>query len=152
MKLSDLLENEQYDSSYKSVDNTLSLNESVLDNGIENLEPGLLCVLNFTNRVDDGKSNKIQVHGLIVAKTLTNPETDPWPVYDVYFWTNYNSGEYSGAILIKDLCIWRYMASVAPSEKFLKSVKKGELDDLVEDPNSLHYFNGDKKIYINKDK
>jgi len=141
------------------------LNEKIIDEvgGIDKFEPGLICVLDIFPMMDDDRITsdkgdfenqfkKLQkkAAGIPALIISANKLEDDWPVYDVWIWTRSNTGEASGAILLKDLCVWRYISDKDVPEWF----KNGFDDDWFKNAecdltfNQIHYYKGSKKIYL----
>lgn len=112
------------------IDNEIKLlNESTSETldrigSIDGFDVGFLCNINLVDRYN---SNSIIVPALIVNKY----KGDNLPYYDVYFWTKTNTGEYSGAILLKEICIWRYLSDKGIDSEWVSAAKSGELDELI---------------------
>ena len=127
-----LIESKGVNSFDSRIDNSIkAINESSSEtidivSGIDKFDIGFLCNISLSDRYN---SNSIIVPALIINKH--NIGEDDWPVYDVYFWTKTNTGEYSGAILLKEICIWRYLSDKAVDIELISAAKAGDLDDLV---------------------
>lgn len=133
--------------------------KEIYDRGIDNLKPGMLCVIGFPPLMDENFYNRerIEKEGLtqeelrkkisadvknasklpaiILEKKYTE---DKWPVYKVAFWTRYRNGyEISGAIYIDGFCVWRYFAGDSklpegkPPNWMLESIENGNFDELL---------------------
>jgi len=74
--------------------------------------------------------NRVKVPAIILNKKFTE---DEWPIYDIGFWTRGRSGEMSGMLEMKGVCIWRYFASDdtlgveegTPPEWLIKTLDEG---------------------------
>lgn len=125
-----------------------------IERAIDSFEPGQLVVLRFPGMMDSNHTvyplteeskakikEEIESAPQIPAVVLSKRYIDDWPVYDVGFWTRLRSGDTSGMLLLKDLCVWRYMAESngipegQPPEWFVSS--------LVDHPT---FFDGDYPV------
>lgn len=119
---------------------SLLLNESnILDKvgGIDKIENGLLCVLKLNSTIDNSSSNIV-----CLVNSFNNDEFGT--AYDVYIWTKWDNGSYSGAIKIKDLCVWRYITDIVPPNEFITACEKGNLNCLLQSGDKIHYYDGDR--------
>ena len=128
--------------------NRTQLNESTKTlekiGSIDKFGVGFLCNLTLGDRYSN---NSITVPALIVNKYKIGE--DEWPVYDVYFWTKTNTGEFSGAILLSQICLWRYLSDIEIDSFFIEAAKSGNLDNLVPYKKEEYCFSFIKNDKIN---
>lgn len=107
--------------------NYLNENSETLNKfgGIDKLDIGFMCNISLSD-----KYTNIIAPALIVNKYKIGE--DEWPAYDVYFWTKTNTGEFSGAILLSQICLWRYLSDIEIDSNFIESAKSGALDNLIQ--------------------
>lgn len=94
--------------------------------GIDKFDVGFMCNITLGDRYSN---NSITVPALIVNKYKIGE--DEWPVYDVYFWTKTNTNTFSGAILLSQICLWRYVSDLEIDVDLIKAAIKGEFDNLI---------------------
>lgn len=134
------------------IDNEIKLlNESTSETldkigSIDGFDVGFLCNINLVDRYN---SNSIITPALIINKYKIGD--NDWPVYDVYFWTKTNTGEYSGAILLKEICAWRYISDNAVDSELISAAKSGDLDELIpykKDEYNYSFMKNGKIVFI----